>query len=381
MTSRTSRHRGRHRLATRALTNQLLGVRGSARAAIARSCAPTDDAVDAAQEHRLSRAWSSRSTATTAAASALDLRSEDDVRRGLQAAPATRAAAATSSSRRSSPATTTACSSSAAGWSAVAQRVPGAASIGDGKHTVRELVEIENATRGAASATRRCSRASRSTTAAEELVAQAGLRPRRRAARGHAGASSRSTGNMSTGGTSIDRTLEAHPDNIEIAETAARVVGLDVAGIDFIAPGHRACRCASRAARSSRSTPRRASGCTRNPTEGEPQYVAKPVIDLLFPPGSNARIPIVGVTGTNGKTTTVRMIAPHPEADGPAGGHDHDGRHRHRRPADQEGRHERARSRRRWCSRTRPSTRPCSRWRAAASCARASATTATTSRS
>ena len=41
---------------------------------------------------------------------------------------------------------------------------------------------------------------------------------------------------MSTGGTSIDRTIEAHPDNVEIAETAARIVGLDVAGIDFICP-------------------------------------------------------------------------------------------------------------------------------------------------
>ena len=46
-----------------------------------------------------------------------------------------------------------------------------------------------------------------------------------------------------------------------------------------------------------------------HPTEGEPQYVAKPVIDLLFPPGTPARIPILAVTGTNGKTTTVRMIA------------------------------------------------------------------------
>ena len=46
-----------------------------------------------------------------------------------------------------------------------------------------------------------------------------------------------------------------------------------------------------------------------HPTEGEPQYVARPVIDSLFPPGSSARIPIVAVTGTNGKTTTVRMIA------------------------------------------------------------------------
>ena len=46
-----------------------------------------------------------------------------------------------------------------------------------------------------------------------------------------------------------------------------------------------------------------------NPTEGEAQYVAKPVIDMLFPPGAPSRIPIVAVTGSNGKTTTARMIA------------------------------------------------------------------------
>src|SRR4026207_460602 len=112
---------------------------------------------------------------------------------------------------------------------------------------------------------------------------------------------------MSTGGSAIDRTFEAHEDNVEIAEEAARVVGLDVAGIDFLTPDI--------------SQPVRETGGAivevnaapgfrmhTHPTEGEPQYVAKPVIDLLFPPGSNARIPIVGVTGTNGKTTTVRMI-------------------------------------------------------------------------
>ena len=116
------------------------------------------------------------------------------------------------------------------------------------------------------------------------------------------------TGNMSTGGTSIDRTLEAHPDNVEIAETAARVVGLDIAGIDFICPDI--------------EVPVRETGggivevnaapgfrMHTHPTEGEPQYVAKPVIDLLFPPGTPSRIPILAVTGTNGKTTTVRMIA------------------------------------------------------------------------
>ena len=113
---------------------------------------------------------------------------------------------------------------------------------------------------------------------------------------------------MSTGGTSIDRTIEAHPDNVEIAETAARIVGLDVAGIDFICPDI--------------ATPVRETGGAivevnaapgfrmhTHPTEGEPQYVARPVIDSLFPAGSSARIPIIAVTGTNGKTTTVRMIA------------------------------------------------------------------------
>ena len=116
------------------------------------------------------------------------------------------------------------------------------------------------------------------------------------------------TGNMSTGGTAIDRTMETHPENVEIAETAAQVVGLDIAGIDMVVPDI--------------GVPIREQGGAivevnaapgfrmhTNPTVGEPQYVAKPVIDLLFPTGSDARIPIIGVTGTNGKTTTVRMIA------------------------------------------------------------------------
>ena len=92
------------------------------------------------------------------------------------------------------------------------------------------------------------------------------------------------TGNMSTGGISIDRTFDAHPDNVEIAEEAARLIGLDVAGIDFICPDI--------------AYPVRETGgaiCEVNaapgfrmhthPTIGEPQYIAKPVVDLLFPPG------------------------------------------------------------------------------------------------
>ena len=116
------------------------------------------------------------------------------------------------------------------------------------------------------------------------------------------------TGNMSTGGISIDRTWDAHEDNVEIAEEAARVVGLDVAGIDFLATDI--------------ATPVRETGGAivevnaapgfrmhTHPTEGEPQYVAKHVVDGLFPPGTPSRIPIIAVTGSNGKTTTTRMIA------------------------------------------------------------------------
>ena len=116
------------------------------------------------------------------------------------------------------------------------------------------------------------------------------------------------TGNMSTGGISIDRTFEAHPENVEIAEEAAQVIGLDIAGIDFICPDI--------------TEPVRETGgaiCEVNaapgfrmhthPTVGDPQFISKSVVDMLFPPGAPSRIPIVAVTGTNGKTTTSRMIA------------------------------------------------------------------------
>ena len=116
------------------------------------------------------------------------------------------------------------------------------------------------------------------------------------------------TGNMSTGGISIDRTWEAHEENVEIAEEAARVVGLDVAGIDFLAPDiTQPVRETGGAIVEVNAAP--GFRMHTHPTEGEPQYVAKHVVDLLFPPGTPARIPIVAVTGSNGKTTTTRMIS------------------------------------------------------------------------
>ena len=118
----------------------------------------------------------------------------------------------------------------------------------------------------------------------------------------------RGTANLSTGGTAIDRTEEIHPDNITACEMAAGVVGLDIAGIDIVTPDI--------------SVPLRENGAViievnagpgvrmhTNPTDGEPRNVAAPILDMLFPAGAPTTIPVIAVTGTNGKTTTTRLIA------------------------------------------------------------------------
>ncbi|HEY8846806.1 MAG TPA: cyanophycin synthetase, partial [Candidatus Limnocylindrales bacterium] len=189
---------------------------------------------------------------------------------------------------------------------AIAERVP-ASVTGDGEHTVRQLVETANQDPRRGIGHEKVLTRIKLDEAAETLVRAQGFGLDEVPPEGTF-VKLALTGNMSTGGTSIDRTIEAHPDNVEIAETAAQIVGLDIAGIDFICPDI--------------ATPVRETGGAivevnaapgfrmhTHPTEGEPQYVARPVIDGLFPPGSPSRIPIVAVTGTNGKTTTVRMIS------------------------------------------------------------------------
>lgn len=118
----------------------------------------------------------------------------------------------------------------------------------------------------------------------------------------------RPTANISTGGSAIDMTDVIHPDNALIACRAAQVVGLDIAGIDFVAPD---------ITRSVRETGggiievNAGPGFRMHlyPSEGKPRNVAKPVLDLLYPKGAQSRIPVFAITGTNGKTTTTRMLA------------------------------------------------------------------------
>ncbi|HEU5486963.1 MAG TPA: acetate--CoA ligase family protein, partial [Microlunatus sp.] len=186
---------------------------------------------------------------------------------------------------------------------AIAERVP-AHVIGDGTSTITELVDRTNADPRRGVGHEKVLTKIKVDAAAVDLVSQQGFGMDDVPPPGKM-IKLTLTGNMSTGGISIDRTLEAHPENIEIAEEAARVIGLDIAGIDFIAPDI--------------TQPVRETGgaiCEVNaapgfrmhthPTVGDPQYIAKPVIDMLFPPGSPSRIPIIAVTGTNGKTTTSR---------------------------------------------------------------------------
>lgn len=116
------------------------------------------------------------------------------------------------------------------------------------------------------------------------------------------------TANLSTGGTSTDVTDEVHPANIFMCERISKIIGLDICGIDIMAKDLRSPITESGGAVLEVNA---APGFRMHiePSEGLPRNVAEPVIDMLFPKGTNGRIPIVAVTGTNGKTTTTRLIA------------------------------------------------------------------------
>ncbi len=189
---------------------------------------------------------------------------------------------------------------------AVAERVP-AHVVGDGEHTIAELVEITNRDPRRGIGHEKVLTRITINEQAERLLEQAGYTLETVLPSGEV-FHLRSTANISTGGTAIDRTTEIHYDNIEIARRAARVVGLDLAGIDIISPNI--------------AEPLREVGggivevnagpgfrMHLQPSEGTPRNVARPVVDMLFPSNSPSRIPLISITGTNGKTTTSRLVA------------------------------------------------------------------------
>ncbi len=116
------------------------------------------------------------------------------------------------------------------------------------------------------------------------------------------------TANLSTGGTSTDVTDEVHPANIFMCERIAKIIGLDICGIDIMASDLRTPVTENGGAILEVNA---APGFRMHiePSEGLARNVAEPVVDMLFPKGSAGRIPIIAITGTNGKTTTTRLIA------------------------------------------------------------------------
>jgi cyanophycin synthetase len=118
----------------------------------------------------------------------------------------------------------------------------------------------------------------------------------------------RSVSNLSRGGQSISVTDQVHPDNRKLAEACARIIGLDLTGIDFRSTAiGKSWKDGYGAVIEVNPSP----GLRMhvNPGKGQESDIAGPILDLLYPNGAPSRIPIVAVTGTNGKTTTTRMIA------------------------------------------------------------------------
>jgi cyanophycin synthetase len=189
---------------------------------------------------------------------------------------------------------------------AATKRTPGHV-VGDGTHTIRELVEIVNRDPRRGVGHEKVLTRIELDAQAEMMMAREGVDADTVPEAGRI-IYLRSTANLSTGGTATDVTDIIHPDNREMAVRAIKAIGLDVGGVDFlstnIAESYKTIGggiCEVNAAPGFRMHVA--------PSEGKPRDVAGPVIDMLFPPGAPSRVPIAAITGTNGKTTTSRMLA------------------------------------------------------------------------
>jgi len=189
---------------------------------------------------------------------------------------------------------------------AATRRTPGHV-VGDAQHTVEELIEIVNQDPRRGVGHEKVLTRLELDAQALKMLERVQLTPKSVPAQEQM-VYLRSTANLSTGGTATDVTDVIHPDNREMAERAVRAIGLDVGGVDFLS-------------KNITESYRKIGGgiCEVNaapgfrmhvaPSEGTARDVAAPVIDMLFPQGSGSRVPIAAITGTNGKTTTARMLA------------------------------------------------------------------------
>lgn len=189
---------------------------------------------------------------------------------------------------------------------AAAERIP-ASVVGDGSHTIAQLIEITN-------------RDPRRGEGHEKPLTKITVDPvvlaclRRRGMgldyvpRPGERVFLRENANLSTGGTAVDVTDRLHPATALLALRAARTVGLDVAGVDLVTADISLPLAAAGGAVIEVNA---APGLRMHlyPSEGQSRDVAGEIVDYLFPPGRPSRIPVVAITGTNGKTTTARLVA------------------------------------------------------------------------
>ncbi len=189
---------------------------------------------------------------------------------------------------------------------AATRRTPGHV-VGDGEHTIAQLIDVVNLDPRRGVGHEKVLTRLELDAQAQKMLEHAGLTAESVPAQGTV-VYLRSTANLSTGGTATDVTDVIHPDNREMAERAIRAIGLDVGGVDFlsndITESYRTIGggiCEVNAAPGFRMHVA--------PSEGTARDVATPVIEMLFPQGTPTRVPIAAITGTNGKTTTARMLA------------------------------------------------------------------------
>jgi cyanophycin synthetase len=189
---------------------------------------------------------------------------------------------------------------------AATRRTPGHV-VGDGEHTIEQLIDIVNRDPRRGVGHEKVLTRLELDVQAHKMLESVNLKAHSVPQKDQV-VLLRSTANLSTGGTATDVTDVIHPDNREMAERAVRAIGLDVGGVDFlskdITESYRTIGggiCEVNAAPGFRMHVA--------PSEGTPRDVAAPVVDMLFPAGASARVPIAAVTGTNGKTTTARMLA------------------------------------------------------------------------
>ena len=189
---------------------------------------------------------------------------------------------------------------------AAARRAP-AAVVGDGEHTIAELIDIENQNPDRGYGHENVMTRLKVSSVTEHLLEKSNYTMDTVLENGET-FNLELTANLSTGGSAEDVTDQVHKANKFMAERIAQIIDLDIAGVDVMAPTvSEPIDKVGGAVIEVNAAP----GLRMHlaPAKGKARNVARHIIDMLFPEGAPSDIPIVAVTGTNGKTTTVRMIA------------------------------------------------------------------------